>query len=278
MSAPLLSLASGVIPEASPLELIDAAAAAGYAAVGLWVEPERFSPDYLRQVKSALREHDLQLLDAEVVWIKPGALNPAHLHILDIAAELSADHVLVVSSDPDQQATIHKLTQLCDHNRDLRIVLEFGAFTEVRSLEQAREVIGAVNRPNLGMLIDALHWARSGGTLQQIESLPAQWLTYAQLCDASGPGPDMANRADVRLEAVDYRLLPGDGDLPLGDWLGALPDGLPLSLEIRSLSLRSAYPDFALRAQEVHQRTQAWLDNTKQSGLHVFVDRCRGSL
>lgn len=263
MAAPLLSLASGVIPEASPLELIAAAAAAGYAAVGLWVEPERFSVGYLRQVKAALRDHDLQLLDAEVVWIKPGAMNPAHLQTLDIAAELGARHVLVVSSDPDQQATIHKLTQLCDHHRGLRIVLEFGAFTEVRNLEQACEIIRAVNRPNLGMLIDALHWSRSGGTLEQISQLPAEWLTYAQLCDAGGPGPDMGNPDDVRLEAVDYRLLPGDGDLPLWDWLAVLPEGLPLSLEIRSLSLRSAYPDFAQRAQEVRQRTRAWLNRVK---------------
>lgn len=182
------------------MELIEAAAAAGYAAVGLWVEPERFCAGYLNEVKAALRDHDLQLLDAEVVWIKPGTMNPAHLQTLDIAVELGARHLLVVSSDPDPQATTHKLTQLCDHHRDLRIVLEFGAFTEVRSLEQAREIISAVNRPNLGMLIDALHWARSGGTLEQIAQLPTEWLTYAQLCDASGPGPDMANRADVRLE------------------------------------------------------------------------------
>lgn len=245
------------------MELIGVAAAAGYAAVGLWVEPERFSVGYRREVKSALRDHDLQLLDAEVVWIKPGAMNPTHLHTLDIAAELGARHVLVVSSDPDQQATIHKLTQLCDHHRGLRIVLEFGAFTEVHNLEQACEIIRAVNRPNLGMLIDALHWSRSGGTLEQIAQLPAAWLTYAQLCDASGPGPDMTDRADVRLEAVDYRLLPGEGDLPLWDWLAVLPEGLPLSLEIRSLSLRSAYPDFTQRAREVRQRTQTWLINTK---------------
>ena len=263
MSEPLLSLASGVIPEAAPLELITAASAAGYAAVGLWVEPERFSPGYLRQVQAALQEHQLRLLDVEVVWIQPGAMNPAHLRTLDIAAELGADHVLVVSSDPDRQATISKLAQLCDHNRDQRIVLEFGAFTEVCSLEQARQVIHAVNRSNLGMLIDSLHWARSGGTLDQISQLPSEWLSYAQLCDASGPGPDMHNRAEVRLEAVDYRLLPGDGDLLLWDWLSVLPPGLPLSLEIRSLSLRSAYPDFTRRAREVLLRAQAWLDKTK---------------
>lgn len=263
MAPRVLSLASGVVPEASPLELIDAAAAAGYTAVGLWIEPARFSPDYLRQVKAALGSHQLRLLDAEVVWIKPGAADPDHLRTLDIAAELGAEHVLVVSSDPDRQATVAKLAQLCDHNPDLRIVLEFGAFTDVGNMLQARDMIDAAGRPNLGMLIDALHWARSGGTLEQIRELPAQWLSYAQLCDASGRGPDIANRAEVRLEAVDYRLLPGDGDLPLREWLAALPEGLPLSLEIRSLALRTAYPDFTQRTREVLRRTRVWLDEPK---------------
>lgn len=261
MSGALLSLASGVLPEASPLELVAAAGAAGFRAVGLWIEPERFTSSYLQDVRSALSDQGLRVLDAEVVWLKPGPLDPQHLRMLDLAVALGAEHVLVVSSDPDMIATVSKLAQLCDHARHepLRVVLEFGAFTEVRDLPQAREVIELVNRPNLGMLIDTLHWHRSGSTLTQIKELPAEWLSYAQLCDAGGPGPDMADSAAVRLEAVDYRLIPGDGDLPLTAWLQSLPAGLPLSLEIRSLSLRSAYPDFTERARAVLQRTLVWL-------------------
>ena len=265
MSGPLLSLASGVIPEATPLELIEAAGAAGYQAVGLWIEPERFTPGYLLDVRNALSDQGLRVLDSEVVWLKPGLLDPQHLCMLDISAELGAEHVLVVSSDPDMSATADKLTQLCDHARhhSLRVVLEFGAFTEVRNLEQARQVIERVGRPNLGMLIDALHWHRSGSTLEQIHQLPTDWLTYAQLCDAGGAGPDMDDRAAVRLEAVDYRLLPGDGGLPLQEWLQALPAQLSLSLEIRSLSLRAAYPDFTERARVVLHAAQAWLGTSK---------------
>ena len=103
--------------------------------------------------------------------------------------------------------------------------------------------------------------------------MPEQWLTYAQLCDAAGPGPDINSRADVRLEAVDYRLLPGDGDLPLASWLAALPTGIPLSLEVRSRALREANPEFIQRAKIVLQHTEYWFSGQKQSGLNVFVDR-----
>jgi len=264
MVTPVLSLASGVMPEASPLELIAAAGAAGWQAVGLWIEPERFTHDYLCQVQRALDASGLRVLDAEVIWLRPGPLDPQHLRALDIARTLGAEHVLTVSSDPDHAATAAKLGALCDHAGDsLRVVLEFGAFTEVRNLTQAGEIIQQADRPNLGMLIDTLHWHRSGSTLEQIRTLPPQWLTYAQLCDAGGPGPDIEDKAAVRLEAVDFRLLPGDGDLPLEAWLQALPVNLPLSLEIRSLSLRSACPDFTERARVVLEHTRRWLKSSK---------------
>ena len=96
MVTPVLSLASGVMPEASPLELIAAAGAAGWQAVGLWIEPERFTHDYLCQVQRALDASGLRVLDAEVIWLRPGPLDPQHLRALDIARTLGAEHVLKI--------------------------------------------------------------------------------------------------------------------------------------------------------------------------------------
>jgi sugar phosphate isomerase/epimerase len=261
MVKPLLSLASGVAPEASPLALIEAAAKTGYDAVGLWLELDRFSPSYRQQVGRALADSGLQVLDAEVFWIKPGPLDQAHLKMLDIACALGAQHALVVSSDPCIHSTAVKLAALCAHVKDqpIRLVLEFGAFTEVKGLEQAARIIRLAASDNLGLLLDALHWYRCGNTLEQIQALPAHWLTYAQLCDACGPAPDLTDTQAVRLEAVDYRLLPGDGQIPLQAWLKAMPRNLPLSLEVRSLSLRHAFADVTQRARVVLEHTQRWL-------------------
>ena len=257
---PSLSLASGVAPEASALELIAAAEAAGYEAVGLWLD-ERFTPSYCQQVKSAIANAGLRVLDAEVFWLKSGPFDEQLLHRLDIACALGAEHVLVVSSDPDQHSTVTKIQKLCAHVQGwpIRVMLEFGAFTEVKGLIQASQIIRAVGSPQLGLLIDALHWYRCGNSLEQIRSLPSEWLSYAQLCDASGPSPDLADSQAVRLEAVDYRLLPGDGDMPLQDWLQTLPSHIPLSLEIRSKSLRAAYPSVIERAKVVRARTLDWI-------------------
>jgi hypothetical protein len=54
-------------------------------------------------------------------------------------------------------------------------------------------------------------------------------------------------------------LLPGDGDLPLRETLAALPD-VPLSLELRSASLMTAYPDPVERARAVMRATRDLLE------------------
>jgi sugar phosphate isomerase/epimerase len=262
MSAPMLSLASGVLPEASPLQTVQAAAAAHFDAVGLWIDVATWTPRTTREVRQAVADSGLQVLDAEVLWLRLGPANPDHLHALDIAAELGAANVLVVSSDPDAGATAEKFIALCEHARcmPLRVALEFGAFTDVPTIDAAAAILRQAAQPNQALLVDALHLKRSGGSTAQVRSLPAQWFSYAQLCDAPMSGPGASDRAAIRAEAVDDRLCPGEGELPLAELLAALPAGLPLSVEVRSRRLREDYSDFSERARLVHRLTRQWLD------------------
>ena len=48
------------------------------------------------------------------------------------------------------------------------------------------------------------------------------------------------------------RLLPGEGELPLGEVLGVLPDGLPVAVEAPSLAARRdlSAAEFARRARQ----------------------------
>jgi hypothetical protein len=47
---------------------------------------------------------------------------------------------------------------------------------------------GAAGRPNGGVLVDAIHFARLGSTLAQVAALPREWLHYAHICDAAAMG------------------------------------------------------------------------------------------
>lgn len=260
-SQQVLSLASGVMPDASPLQTVQAAAASGFDAVGLWIDLTTWTPQTTQEVRQAVRDSGLQVLDAEVIWLRPGPGNPDHLRALDIAAEVGAANVLVVSSDPDAEATVEKFVTLCEYVRSmpLRVALEFGAFTDVPALEAAAAILHQAAQPNQSLLVDALHLCRSGGRAAALRRLPAAWFSYVQLCDAPLSGPSASDRAAIREEAVDYRLCPGEGELPLAELLGVLPAGLPLSVEVRSKRLRDDYPDFSERARVVERLSRQWL-------------------
>jgi sugar phosphate isomerase/epimerase len=256
-----LSLASGVMPDATPLQMVEAAAAAGFDKVGLWIDLASWSGSTTRSVRAALSSHRLDVLDAEVLWIQPGPANPDHLRVIDIAAELGARNVLVVSSDPDYGATLGKYVQLCRYAAPagLRVALEFGAFTDVGTLDAALAILRDAQQPNQALLVDALHLQRSGATPADLARVPAAWFSYAQLCDAPLDGPAASDRVAIREEAIGLRLCPGEGELPLADLLAALPRALPLSVEVRSAALRRAWPGFAERASVVAHATRQWL-------------------
>lgn len=256
-----LSFASGIVPEFGPLDTIKAAAAGGFDAVGLWVEPDNWTDAITRDCRAALADTGLELLDVEVIWIKPDSQMDDHKRSIDIGAELGAKNVLCVSSDPDMGATAARLAELCSHAEPsgMRVALEFGIFTEVKNLRMAMGVLDAVEHPLRALLIDPIHVDRSGTSIVEIAAVPPELLPYAQFCDAPAKRPDPHYFEDVITDAIDLREQCGAGGLPLTDIYGALPRNIPLSIELRSKALRDGYPDPCERAKIVADATRNWL-------------------
>ncbi|WP_189338353.1 sugar phosphate isomerase/epimerase family protein [Sphingobium sp. SCG-1] len=252
------------MPEATPLQLVEAASKAGFDYGGMWVDVESWTAKTTREVRAALRETGLPLLDVEVVWIKPGGLDPDHIRIVDIGIELGARNILCVSSDPDAGATRDKLAALMEHasGSDIRINLEFGMFAEVKTIRQATDILRQIDSPLAALLVDALHWRRSGGTLPDIAAIPPEWISYAQLCDARDPGADPNDPVAILDEAVDDRVALGRGDLPLRPLADMLPPNLPIAVEERSRALRDNFPDLNARAAELLRTSRAWMDGS----------------
>jgi len=262
-----ISLASGVLPEFGPVETIHAAAAGGFDAVGLWIEPPKWTRSIEQECKTVLAGTGLDLLDVEVVWFKPGAPDPNHRRCLDIGAALGARNVLVVSSDPDMAANAAKLAALCEHAQPLglRICLEFGVFTEIKTIGQAHAVIAVADHPLAGLLVDPLHLARSGGSPADVARVSRDRLPYAQFCDAPAQGPLPTDAEGILREALDERLQTGEGQLPLTALLAALPSGVPLSIELRSKALRDRWADPGERALATAQATRRFLTAVSHS-------------
>ncbi len=259
---PLISLAAGVMVEFSPAQTVAAAAAAGWPAAGIWVDLETWTPAVAREVKTRLDDAGLKALDAEVIWIRPGPPDDDGLRVIDAAVAVGAPNVLVVSVAPDPRDTADKLGRLSDYARTVgvRVSLEFGAFTTVKSLADALEVLELCGRPEPGLLVDPLHFARTYGKPADLARVAPSRFAYAQFCDAAASGPKPEDVQAIIAEALDGRLMPGEGALPLTELVGLLPAGLPLSVELRSKALRDGYPDPAERARALLASTNAWLD------------------
>jgi len=258
----LISLASGVHPELGPIEMVRVAAAAGYNSVGLWVEPGvNWKPATTPLVREQLESHHLTLLDVEVIWLQAGAKpDPVHHQIIEIGAELGARNCLVVSSEPDMANTKRLYEDLCERAAavNMRACLEFLWITEIKTLAHAREVVEDVDHPAGGLLIDAFHLERVGLEPSALLDISQKWLTYVQLCDVPQRGV-ITDYEKYLEDALDGRLAPGEGELPLADLLKYLPENLPISLEVRSKHYRDTCPDQLERAKVILARTQRFL-------------------
>jgi sugar phosphate isomerase/epimerase len=258
----LISLAAGIMPEATPSQLIEAAAASDFDFGGMWAERETWTPATTRAIRAQARDAGVELLDLEVAWIMPGAPDPWLSELVDIAAELGARNLLCVASDPDMAATTAKFQTLVDRARGtgVRVNLEFGIFTEVKTIHMARAILEATQGEAKALLVDTLHWARSGGTAEDLAAIPREWLSYCQPCDAPTEGPDLASFDAIIDDAINRRMPLGQGGLPLPAMVDALPGDLPMAIEERSAALREAFPDLTERARQVARTSRAWLD------------------
>jgi sugar phosphate isomerase/epimerase len=234
-----LSLDHLTVIDASPLQLIEAAAAGGFAQVGLRIVKPLAAAEVVDVVGQPLLQRQLKALMAatgvsigliESIWLSadadPAALEPA----LATGAELGARFALVGGNDHDESRLIDNLGRLAAvaETCGMEVAFEFMPFTLVRNYEDALRLMRAVGAPNLRLLIDALHLSRSGRDMRRLEKFHSSIVSYVHLCDA----PAVIPPADgLRDEARLDRLYPGDGELPLDDFLNAMPDDACIGLE-----------------------------------------------
>ena len=116
--------------------------------------------------------------------------------------------------------------------RGMTADFEFMPWTEVRDVAAAARIVSAAGAANGGVLVDALHFARCGSQLAEIDALPRQWLHYAQICDGPAIGP---NTIEGLIHAARCeRLLPGEGGIDLAGIFARLPADIPVCVETPS--------------------------------------------
>jgi sugar phosphate isomerase/epimerase len=269
-----MSLAHLTVLETTPPDLVSVAAAAGFRSIGirLTATPSVGIPPYdilndgplLRETLLRLADTGVSVLDTEFLRFEPEHPLGIPEGFLEVSGRLGARNVLVMSAEPQEARTIERFCELCDRAAPygLHVGLEFAIYTGVRTLADAVRVVTQSGRANASVLIDALHFSRSGGMPAHVAHADASLFRYAQICDAS---PDMPGPGDTpRLirEARTGRLLPGEGVLPLADLVAALPDALPLAVEAPCRA--TADLPAVERAKRAHQALTALLQGREE--------------
>jgi 2-keto-myo-inositol isomerase len=219
--------------KASLEEDIQNAGAAGYDGVELWGEKlDRYlashPPATLRALLEAARIEPLSINS-----IEDATFSPDRAVVLErcrswsrLCREIGCPCVVVVPGvAPSGMTTRAVIEQSALELRELadiaapdgvRLAFEMigGQGRSISELRAAREAVRAVERPNVGLVIDTFHATVGGTQVSDLVTLEAELLEIVHINDAEDrPLPELRD---------SHRLFPGDGTLPLTALLAAV--------------------------------------------------------
>ncbi len=247
-----LSLAHLSELQVPPAELLRIAARAGFASVGFRTLPA--SPGGIvyplataaeqREITAVVNDTGVSVLYIELVSID-AALDVRQCRAaLEVGAAIGATRLAVAGDHGDIAMVADKMAALCVLAAEYGIAvdLEFMPYRPIATLADALAVVRRAAQPNGHVLLDALHFFRSGSALDDLRTATAQEIGTFQICDAPAlaPPPDALVPDALVTEARTHRLLPGRGGLALRALIAATPPNLPLGVEV---PLAAAHPD-----------------------------------
>jgi sugar phosphate isomerase/epimerase len=149
---------------------------------------------------------------------------------LDLMADLGARRINAVSMERDMARTYDQLGALADMviERGMLFTVEFAPANTISNLADALAAVDHIGRGRCHILLDSMHFFRSGGTVDQIKDLDPELIGYAQLADA----PLVSAYSTYLPEAMFDRMVPGTGEFPLRDFIAALPADCEIGLEV----------------------------------------------
>jgi sugar phosphate isomerase/epimerase len=128
----------------------------------------------------------------------------------------------------------------------VRFAVEFSAYTPLATLNDAVRLCEQIGWDRAGVLVDALQFFRARTGWDELAALEPAQVAMVQFCDAvATPVLDIVD------DSRNRRLIPGDGELPLRQFVEAVRqigfDG-PVAAEVLSASVRRSEPHAITRA------------------------------
>jgi sugar phosphate isomerase/epimerase len=249
---------------ATPTETITAATTGGFKSVGIRITGRRIFDPYtpvvgnrpmLAELKQRLADGGLRLSNVTAYHLFPD-LQMDHMRaVIDTTAELGAGILLAHSYMPVDDKLIDFFARYCEYaaQSGIRIAVEYMRYSEVKSLEEATAWLDRAAQPNTGYVFDPLHIDRTGGSFPALRTVDPARIVFAQICDAKTQS-GTPTVEELLVEARTGRLPPGEGDLPLYEFLDALPPDVEIEYEVPTLGddAMSASDKALHAAQKMH--------------------------
>jgi sugar phosphate isomerase/epimerase len=262
---PRLSLCPLTIIRATHCEMVEAAAAGGFDAVGLRLIAPRpgdpvhpiEGPNGLNDLRKLMSDNGIALFDIESLWLSPATRPDTLRPALEICAALGGQNLLVAGNDPEPNRMAANFGAVAGLAAEfgLKACIEPTSWCVISRLDQAKDLLRRASAANTGIIVDTLHMDRAGETPASLAALDPALVAYAQICDAAAERPTLP--PDLMAEARGNRLLPGEGALPLNAMLDALPQDLSIGVEAPTRELAGL--TFAAAAKRAGDATRAFL-------------------
>lgn len=256
-SRSVVGLAHLSLLDSTPPDLVEIAAEAGFDFVGMRVHPATqgetpypmsSGSSMLTRTCARLRDTGMHVRDIEVLTLDSHTTRQQWQPILDTGAQLGASSLNVIGADEDHARLADTLAALVEDATKVGIRPALEPIT-YRSIHTVPDAAALATRTGSAVFIDALHFHRFGGTLDQLQALDPDLLPLVQLCDAPRTAPETlaaprtmplgqsTDGSALQLESRAVRALPGHGQLPLAEFLAAFPAGTPISVEAPAIDL-----------------------------------------
>lgn len=267
----VISLDQLTVRGVSPTEFADIAADAGYDAVSPMIGGDGPLPSPRLAVGDPeteamvrrLRDRGVAVNNLDGLVITPGMDWDEYGRLIELALHIGAQRGVTLIFDPDASRAADSFARATEMARlaGLPMVMEFTALSEIATLREAGEYIARSGEP-VGVVVDLIHLAMGGETPADLARWDPSLFVCAQICD----GPAHPTMEQYQYNAFFERQIPGDGDLPVVEFLAALPADAPIGVEVPLKAMEESGVSHLDRAKLLRQRVGLLLE---QAASHV---------
>lgn len=207
---------------------IKAASAAGFELIEIWAAKLRefLKTKTIADLKKLLEENNLEpysINSIEHITFRSDEdyekIKAETEELSSVAGEIGCPYVVVVPGKLPENASkaeiteesVRVLNELADiaEKHNVSLAFEFLGQTDcsVQTLDLCNEIVEAVNRPNVGNVIDTFHFYAGNSTFEAIDSMKPEKLFIFHINDAENLPKEKLTDA--------HRLYPGTGILPI---------------------------------------------------------------